>query len=442
MTKNMSRDWTDRLGERLEEHETDAPEGLWQDIEAALDSEAAVVPEAKSTRTVGMRRTLLAVAACIAAIVVSGLLVYVGLDNSPSDINVAVQTPGLQPSINESSSAATETVTAEPSMTVHDELAYAQPHSTIQRIAEEKPQDYEAKSTDLDNENHDVTETIPQVSEQGTNDSEQEKDESEQDRRQRPSTGNVTYVRKNTQQPMTRKKSNRKTKWSVSAFTTNLPSTDYGGSGDMATGEYNMMAADAAITNSTINNTTILQNSFSNSTKEYTYINGQSGGKMELDHKTPLNIGLKLRIGLTDRLFAETGIVYSYLKSEGLSAAQNFTQKLHYVGVPLGIGYELWRSGNVSVYAVGGGMAQKLVSGTAETQYYMRGYEEKETLREGGMQWSVNASAGIEYNIKNIVRLYAEPGVSYYFDNGSHIDNIYKEKNTALNLQLGLRFGM
>ena len=87
-------------------------------------------------------------------------------------------------------------------------------------------------------------------------------------------------------------------------------------------------------------------------------------------------------------------------------------------------------------------MAQKLVSGTAETQYYMRGSEEKKTLREGGMQWSVNAAAGIEYNIRNVVRLYAEPGVSYYFDNGSRIDNIYKEKNTALNLQFGLRFGM
>ena len=438
----MSKDWTDKLGERLEKHETDAPEGLWQDIEAALDTEAAAVPEAKSTKTVSMKRTLLAVAACIAAIVVSGLLAYVGLDNSPSDINVAVQSPDLQPSINESGSAATETVTTEPSTTVHDELAYAQPHSTVQKIAEEKPQDYDAKSTELDNENQDVTETIPQVSEQETNYSEQGKDESEQDRQQRPSTGNVTYVRKNTQQQTTRQSNSRKRKWSVSAFTTNLPSTDFGGSGDMAAGEYNMMAADAAITNSTINNTTILQNSFPNSTKEYTYINEQSVGKMELDHKTPLNIGMKLRIGLTDRLFAETGIVYSYLKSEGMSAAQNFTQKLHYVGVPLGIGYELWRSGNVSVYAVGGGMAQKLVSGTAETQYYMRGYEEKETLREGGMQWSVNASAGIEYNIKNIVRLYAEPGVSYYFDNGSRIDNIYKDKNTALNLQFGLRFGM
>ncbi len=29
-----------------------------------------------------------------------------------------------------------------------------------------------------------------------------------------------------------------------------------------------------------------------------------------------------------------------------------------------------------------------------------------------------------------------------YFDNGSRIDNIYKDKNTALNLQLGLRFDM
>ena len=32
-------DWTSRLRERLEEHETPAPEGLWQQIEQSLPAE-------------------------------------------------------------------------------------------------------------------------------------------------------------------------------------------------------------------------------------------------------------------------------------------------------------------------------------------------------------------------------------------------------------------
>lgn len=432
----MSKDWTDRLGERLEKHETDAPEGLWQDIEAALDREAAAMPGTKSAKTVSMRRTLLAVAACIAAIAVSGLLVYVGLDSRTADMDIANQMPALQPSVSESGTAATETLTAMPPAKVHDELAYAQTRTTNRRVTEDKPPVYDTKTSGFDSENHGVTEAKPVVSEQETGDLEQEE-------QQKPSAAVGTYVGNSTHHPqMTRQKRSRKTKWNISAYTTNLPSTDLGGGGDMAVHDNNVLAAESEITHSSINNTAILQNNFPYYVKENTYINGQAGDRMELDHKTPLNIGLKLRIGLTDRLFAETGVIYSYLKSEGVSPAQSYMQRLHYVGVPLGIGYEIWRKGNVAVYTVGGGTAQKLVSGTAQTQYYMRGSEEKKTLREGGMQWSVNASAGIEYNIRNVVRLYAEPGVSYYFDNGSRMDNIYKEKNTALNLQFGLRFGM
>ncbi len=315
-------------------------------------------------------------------------------------------------------------------------MAYAQTRETNRRVTEDKPAVYDTETGGFEGENHGVTEAKPVVSEQETSDS-------EQDNRQKPSAEGNTYVRSSTHHPqMTQQKRSRKTKWNISAYTTNLPSTDLSNGGDMAVNESNVMSAESDITHSSINNTAILQNSFPYYMKENTYINEQANDRMDLDHKTPLNIGLKLRIGLTDKLFAETGVVYSYLKSEGTSYARSYTQRLHYVGVPLGIGYEIWRKGNVSVYAVGGGMAQKLVSGTAQTQYYMRGSEEKKTLREGGMQWSVNASTGIEYNIRNVVKLYAEPGVSYYFDNGSRIDNIYKEKNTALNLQFGLRFGM
>ncbi len=432
----MSKDWTDRLGERLEKHETDAPEGLWQDIEAALDREAAAMPATKKAKTVSMRRTLTAVAACIAAIAVSGLLVYVGLDSRTADMGVANQMPASQPSVREHSTATMETVTAEPTARVYDELAYAQTRETNRRVTEDKPTVYDTETGGFEGENHGVTEAKPVVSEQETSDS-------EQNNRQKPSAEGNTYVRSSTHHPqMTQQKRSRKTKWNISAYTTNLPSTDLSNGGDMAVNESNVMSAESDITHSSINNTAILQNSFPYYMKENTYINEQANDRMDLDHKTPLNIGLKLRIGLTDRLFAETGVVYSYLKSEGTSYARSYTQRLHYVGVPLGIGYEIWKKGNVSVYAVGGGMAQKLVSGTAQTQYYMRGSEEKKTLREGGMQWSVNASTGIEYNIRNVVKLYAEPGVSYYFDNGSRIDNIYKEKNTALNLQFGLRFGM
>ena len=46
----------------------------------------------------------------------------------------------------------------------------------------------------------------------------------------------------------------------------------------------------------------------------------------------------------------------------------------------------------------------------------------------------------MQLNLSSVVGLYVEPGVSYYFDNGSSVSNIYKEKPLNFNLEFGLRF--
>ena len=37
------------------------------------------------------------------------------------------------------------------------------------------------------------------------------------------------------------------------------------------------------------------------------------------------------------------------------------------------------------------------------------------------------------------VGLYAEPGLNYYFDNGSPVENVFKSRPLNFNLTLGLR---
>ena len=61
-------------------------------------------------------------------------------------------------------------------------------------------------------------------------------------------------------------------------------------------------------------------------------------------------------------------------------------------------------------------------------------------LRDRRPQWSVNASAGLQYKINDILGVYLEPGVGYYFDNGSNVSTIYKEKPLNFNFTVGLRF--
>ena len=116
-------------------------------------------------------------------------------------------------------------------------------------------------------------------------------------------------------------------------------------------------------------------------------------------------------------------------------------QKLHYVGIPLAASYNLLSGKNLKLYLTAGGEMQKLVSGKVSVGV-MNGAEENKAqdVREGGMQWSLNAAAGVEYNFMRNAGIYVEPGVTHYIDNNSNIDNYYKHKPTNFSLNLGLRF--
>ena len=63
-------------------------------------------------------------------------------------------------------------------------------------------------------------------------------------------------------------------------------------------------------------------------------------------------------------------------------------------------------------------------------------------LKKDDLQWSVDAALGVQYNFIPQLGIYAEPGIKYYFDNGSHIHNFFKYRPTNFNLQVGLRLNV
>ena len=63
-------------------------------------------------------------------------------------------------------------------------------------------------------------------------------------------------------------------------------------------------------------------------------------------------------------------------------------------------------------------------------------------IEKDRVQWSIGGALGVQYNIIPQLGLYAEPGIKYYFDNGSHIRNYFKYRPTNFNLQIGLRLNM
>ena len=169
--------------------------------------------------------------------------------------------------------------------------------------------------------------------------------------------------------------------------------------------------------------------------------------KTNVKHKTPVSVGLSVSYALNDRLSLVSGLNYTLLSSswETTDTYHNeTTQKLHFLGIPLSLSYEIARWKSFVVYGAAGAMAEVNVAGKLTTEKYMhRELYEREVshIRMKPWLWSVNARAGVSYPLIRFVSLYAEVGADYYFDNGSVLETVRSEKPFNLKLQAGFRLG-
>lgn len=165
------------------------------------------------------------------------------------------------------------------------------------------------------------------------------------------------------------------------------------------------------------------------------------------DHSRPIKVGLSVKYNIDNHWSLSSGLTYSYLRSsfdysEG-KAFGSGVQKLHYVGLPLAASYNVVSAKKLKVYLTAGGEMQKLVSGKATMDGVNIPEEDKKhDVKEGGMQWSLNAAIGAEYNFVDNFGIYIEPGVSHYIDNHSSVENFYKHKPTNFSLNVGLRLSI
>ena len=127
-------------------------------------------------------------------------------------------------------------------------------------------------------------------------------------------------------------------------------------------------------------------------------------------------------------LYSET---YTLLSSDAKFADsdQKTKQKLHYLGIPLKANWNFLDKKLFTLYVSGGGMIEKCVYGKLGT--------EKETVKP--LQFSVSGAVGAQFNATKRVGIYVEPGVAYFFDDGSDVQTIRKENPFNFNIQAGIR---
>lgn len=406
-------DWTDKLHDRLSDYKAEPPVGLWDKIETSLDSRE------KKAKIVRMRVWTAAAAAVLLLITGVGYLLNKktisqldSMEKSYASVrdNAAGRTAGMLKttadvpseairtdrmpemlSANSAKSTLTGTVSdiSKPEAVVPEAQ---QPEDNETKIAENtagSEEEIRIEKNDKENpDRHDVSvdELFPQTDSYGS------------------------YNRRK-----------RGGGWAVSAYSSNMF-----GNVNSVNG-VNVISRVTAKYAMTENMLKASSTTFSNY-------------KEDKKHYLPVSFGLTAAYAITDRISLTSGVVYSKLSSDFIRSSNGEESKdcqtLHYVGVPLNVNYNVWSTGRFKAYVTAGGQADFNVSARVETEGVKR------KMDRDDVQWSVNAAAGAQYDVIPQLGVYVEPGVKYYIDNGSAIENYFKDKPVSFSLQVGLRLNI
>lgn len=389
----MKGNWTNSMKQKLEGHQMTPPTGLWEGISSEMGFQKESV-----TRTVTIKRWLGAVAA-IAITLVGFFALYQNDQSEPlPQVSRTVQAPDstiinkVSPENQQltladvpqraktkvNTKAPTKAVIEDVSQQISDDMTQPASGNIPQQNSEETPQ-----QTSEDN---------PQQNSLSTN---------------RPTATNqqatANYQTKLASAKNERHSSTSKSeKWSIGLTASGgllaLVHQDTYYSDDYYADDLNEYHSPENITNG-------------NRPNEYLHYPADK-------HHLPMRLGLSLHYQLNDALALQSGINYTYLYSESITHIDN--QHLHYLGIPIGLSWQLWKTNGFSFYLSGSAMLEKC-------------------LNEKPWQWSLGAAAGTEYSFTSHVGVYLQPSLSYYFNDGTSFEHYYKEHPLAPSIEFGLR---
>ncbi len=405
--------WTQQLRDKLAEHEMPAPADLWADIEAALPQQP------RRPRFVALRRW--AVAASVAVLLGGGALVWFGKEKEQQEL-MASTTEGLQDN-----------------MLQDEELSY------------DIPEDDGALDTMLEAEEpHGAAtprRTLPlrgSTSFEETEEPRLAKSGMEDDRVAEPKTEEAHVIQSKAEDVRVAQQKTEET------HVAQLPLEEPA----MAPSPRHVnhqptlsLYAMNSLSSQDNSNPVQMADALANS---YAYVASQTASRQSTiwlagfeerqHHRQPVAFGLTLSYPVSGRLSLSSGLVYTRLKSEFTQIVRSQhiykEQMLHYVGIPLSASCRLWQYKGLKTYLSAGMQADWNVKARLKTE----GVSQEMGLDR--LQWSVNGSLGLQYDLLPQLSLYAEPGINHYFDNGSLVQNFFKDKPTSLKLQLGIRLNL
>ena len=441
-------DWTEQMRQRLGNARADVPDDMWAAIERKLDAQPAESPVSdapRQRRVVAMRRW--AVAASVAVVAGMGLWWQLRDSVAPADMPRAM---GVVASDYGDKTAANNVADMAMQADGGAEALAARTHLANKKAAT----DAVAYALEAHMAASDAAEVASINSETGSIDDEATAlsvDEAVSS----PADNAVAAVAVTSDEPAARVGGNRKQTQQKTPTTTRRTTamlrserqsravkTSDGGSRwqvGMATGgsmyRYNASGGVMAVrqaadymTAESNNNTLFWAEPMQRDLKESSH------------HSVPVSFGLTAAYRLTDRLSVTSGVVYTHASStfeHGTPGSlSKDEQTLHYVGIPVSANFVVWGNRLLQTYVTAGAQADFNVAAKVTTG------DHTADIDKDRAQFSVGGGVGVQLNIVKQLGVYVEPGVKYYFDNGSMVQNVFKDHPCNFSLQVGLRFNM
>lgn len=394
--------WMSKLKEKLADYSEPVPASGWERLEKEL------VPPAER-RIYPYRKWAMAVAAAVLLAVVSSLSLYF-LNTPAADEMRHVQAPELAsapdalPEVQQPDAQGAPIVPALRAVPRKDRLAEADKNLTDRQANESIPAVEEDKTPGDDEA--EPQSTRPQEAEQRSN------------KPRRPSGRDKFHV------PAGKRPSQKGT-WSMGLSVGNAGgvSTEVGAGQPAYMSRVSMLSVSNGLMEIPNDQTLVFEDGIP-------YLR-QAKRVIDIKHHQPVSFGLSVRKVLLKGFSLESGLVYTLLSSDAKVEGEEheIEQKLHYVGIPLRVNWNFLDKRLVTLYVSGGGMVEKCVYGKLGS--------EKETVKP--LQFSVSGAVGAQVNATKRLGIYVEPGVAYYFDDGSDIQTIRKENPFQINIQAGIR---
>ncbi|MBQ6604841.1 MAG: PorT family protein [Tidjanibacter sp.] len=411
------------LSDKLQEFSVAPPEGLFDRISASLDEIPAAAPASVVRRRIPMWRYASAAAAVLLAIGISWLTIE---RTSEEPQALLATTQPAQRTLTAPPAKVAEVATAQPLATEQESITDRLRTLFFEEIAEEQlaqieiptegitPQELLADQT---TESEQADNTKPHIEGPQLEDAPRSKRRAEQG-----DEATEAWRRAMAEQYAAERRGG-------------VVASLYGGNGGvMGSGSLNERGL-ASLLSSNMMVNEVAEGVFS------TQIN-RAPQQAILKHSMPVSVGVGVSLPLNNRLAFETGLVYNYLHSasnqEQAMSTYSKERHLHYIGIPVGLSYNILDRNAFDLYAHSSFMLERGVSG--RDVVLMDGRKTMETKIEyEGFQPSVDLSVGAMFTVGNI-GLYAQPGLSYYFGTASQPANYRTENPISLSLRVGMKF--